>query len=128
MTAVATDRRIAPRLQPAFGTVCRLGRGRPVVGLVRDGVQGGDGGPGLEPHPGQDLGGGAGRVRVVVHDQDGWRIVQRSDGSEGETRRVESIRRSGIRAGRRVGIIRPGVTVGQGPFSTDRGSPDTAAR
>jgi hypothetical protein len=32
----ATDRRVAPRHQPAFGTVCRLGpgRGRPLVGLV----------------------------------------------------------------------------------------------
>jgi hypothetical protein len=30
---VATDRRIAPRHQPAFGTVCRLGRR---MGLVRN--------------------------------------------------------------------------------------------
>lgn len=28
------ERRIATRFQPAFGTVCRLGPGRPVVGLV----------------------------------------------------------------------------------------------
>lgn len=30
----ATDRRAAPRFQPALGTVCRLGPGWPRVGLV----------------------------------------------------------------------------------------------
>lgn len=32
--AVATERRIATRHKPAFGTVCRIGPGRPVVALV----------------------------------------------------------------------------------------------
>lgn len=33
-SATAVERRIAPRYRPAFGTVCRLATGRPVVGLV----------------------------------------------------------------------------------------------
>jgi hypothetical protein len=33
MTTTATERRIDPRHQPAFGTVCRLGR---TTALVRD--------------------------------------------------------------------------------------------
>lgn len=32
--AAPTERRVATRYKPAFGTICRLGPGRPVTGLV----------------------------------------------------------------------------------------------